>query len=591
MEIFLDDFCIFSSQQDHAKCLAECFDRCLKYGISINAAKSQFYVPFGRLVGHIVSSQGIATDRDKVAVILSLPQPNTISEVRGFLGHVGYYRRYIYKYATIAIPLTELTKKTSEPPVWTSACTQAFEQLKRKLTTAPILIPPNWDKDFEVYVDASNVAIGSILSQKDEKGHDRPIYYASRQLVPAEKNYTVTEREALGMIYSVQKFRHYLLGYKFTFHVDHDVLKYMINKPLLSGHIARWVLLLQEFNFTIQVRPGKRHANADHLSRLSEELGHEPIDDNLPDANLFQVDIISKEYADILHYLSTNQFPLDYNEKQKRRLMYRSSPYTIIGDVLYKKGKDEVLRRCIYQSEVPLILQNCHTNACGGHFAGFVTAQKALHSGYWWPTLFHDAIKYAKRCDPCQRVGKPTPSSAMPLTPILAQVPFEKWGIDFVGPIKPPSRNGRKRYILVATEYVTKWAEAQATHTDDATTVAKFLYENIITRFGCPKELVSDRGTHFINSIIANLTNKYSIKHRKSTPYHLRANGQTKKTNGILCKLSLKSYKALIQIGMNDFLMLYGLIVLLIKLLLKVPPFNFFMAKKPFYPLNWKSLR
>jgi transposase InsO family protein len=145
------------------------------------------------------------------------------------------------------------------------------------------------------------------------------------------------------------------------------------------------------------------------------------------------------------------------------------------------------------------------------------------------------------KCDPCQRIGKPTSSKAMPLNPILAQVPFEKWGIDFVGPIKPPSRYGKKKYILVATEYVTKWTEALATKTDDAKTVAKFLYENIITRFGCPKELVSDRGTHFINKIIEQLTAKYLIKHRKSTPYHPRANGQTEKTNGILCKIITKT--------------------------------------------------
>ena len=138
-------------------------------------------------------------------------------------------------------------------------CTKAFNKLKRRLSKAPNLIPPNWSKPFEVYVDASNVAIGSVLSQKNSKGHDRPIYFASRQLSAAERNYSVTEREGLGMIFSVQRYRHYLLGYKFTFHIDHDALKYMINKPQLSGRIARWVLLLQEFDFTINVRPGKIH--------------------------------------------------------------------------------------------------------------------------------------------------------------------------------------------------------------------------------------------------------------------------------------------------------------------------------------------
>jgi transposase InsO family protein len=331
------------------------------------------------------------------------------------------------------------------------------------------------------------------------------------------------------------------LGYKFTFHVDHDALKYMVNKPQLSGRIARWVLFLQEFDFTVDIRPGKKHANADFLSRLSDEINPTSIDDNFPDAHIFQVDVIPVEYADVIHYLSTNTFPLEYSEKQKQRLTYKAQPYTLIANVLYKKGKDGILRRCINPSEVSAILEGCHNDVCGGHFAGMVTAQKALQSGYWWPTLFSDAHIYVRKCDPCQRVGKPTPSKAMPLNPILAQIPFEKWGIDFVGPIKPASRNGQKRYILVATEYVTKWAEAMPTKTDDAKTVAKFLYENIITRFGCPKELVSDRGTHFLNETIEHLTNKYLIKHRKSTPYHPRANGQTEKTNGILCRIITKT--------------------------------------------------
>ena len=232
---------------------------------------------------------------------------------------------------------------------------------------------------------------------------------------------------------------------------------------------------------------------------------------------------------------------LEYADKQKQQLVYKMRPYTLIAEVQYKQRRDSILRRCINPSEVQLILKGCHDEVCGGHFAGLVTAQKALQSGYWWPTLFTNANRYAKCCDPCQHVGKPTPSSAMPLIPILAQNPFEKWGIDFVGPIKPPSRYGQKHYILVATEYVTKWAEALATKTDDAKTVAKFIYENIITRFGCPKELVSDRGTHFLNDIIEQLINKFLIKHRKTTPYHPRANGQTEKTNGILCKIITKT--------------------------------------------------
>ena len=137
----------------------------------------------------------------------------------------------------------------------------------------------------------------------------------------------------------------------------------------------------------------------------------------------------------------------------------------------------------------------------------------------------------------------------MPFNPILAQVPFEKWKIDFVGPIKPPSRYGRKCYILVATKYVTKWVKALATKTDDAETLAKFLYEYIIIRFDCPKELVSDRGTHFINSTIKHSTNKYLIKHRKSSLYHPRANGQTEKNNGILGKIITRT----VQGSNNDW--------------------------------------
>ena len=266
-----------------------------------------------------------------------------------------------------------------------------------------------------------------------------------------------------------------------------------------------------------------------------------PLDDNLPDADLFEVDVLFPEYMEIFTYLETNQMPAGYSPLQIQTLIWRSAPYSLIGGVLYNLDKDAVLRRCVNPSKVQAILEGCHSDPVGGHFFGEATARKALLAGYWWPSLFKDAHEFTRRCDPCQRVGKPTPTMAMPLIPLLALAPFEKWGLDFVGPIAPPTRYGRKRYILVATDYATKWADAAATKTDDAATMAKFLYENIISRYGCPKELVSDRGTHFLNKTIAELTTRFLIKHRKTSPYHPRANGQTKKTNGILCGILTKT--------------------------------------------------
>ena len=145
------------------------------------------------------------------------------------------------------------------------------------------------------------------------------------------------------MVYFVQKYRHYLLGYKFTFHIDHDALKYMVNKLQLSGRIARWVLLLQEFDFDVDVRPGKKHANVDFLLRLRKEVNPTSIDDSLLDPHLFNVDIIPVEYAYVLYYLKNNTFPLEYIDKQEQQLIYKMRLYTLIGEVLYKQGRDGIL--------------------------------------------------------------------------------------------------------------------------------------------------------------------------------------------------------------------------------------------------------
>ena len=182
----------------------------------------------------------------------------------------------------------------------------------------------------------------------------------------------------------------------------------------------------------------------------------EPLDDQLPDFNLFEVDVIFPDYADIITYLKTNQAPGEYNSKQVEALLRKNTLFILIGEILYKQGHDGLLRWYINPIEVPLNLEGCHLDACGGHFAGDSIARKALLIGYWSPTLFKDAHTYTRRCDPCQWVDKPTPTIAMLLISVFVLVPFEKWGIDFIGPITHATRYGRKRYILVATDYATK---------------------------------------------------------------------------------------------------------------------------------------
>ena len=162
-------------------------------------------------------------------------------------------------------------------------------------------------------------------------------------------------------------------------------------------------------------------------------------------------------------------------------------------------------------------------------------ARLILWSWLWWPTLFGDAEEYVKRCDQCQRTKPPILSDEMPLRPIMATRAFAKWGIDFVGPIKPPAKQSHAEYIIVATDYLTKWAEAKATVKNDARTTAKFLYEHVFTRYGLPIEIVSDQGVHFINEVIEFLLEEFMVIHRRSAPYHPQANGQAESTNKMLC--------------------------------------------------------
>ena len=344
MAVFIDDFYVHGSKESHFEDLRACFECCREYHVSLNPEKTILFVLRGILLWHLVSEESRLPDPEKVKVIAELPSPLNVPKVRSALGHIGWYREVIEDYANTAISLTNLTKK-EVPFMWTQECQNTFDIWKCKLKRVPCLISPNWDLPFHIYCDASNFAVGSALCQPfgDEK-KDRPIAFASRQLTGAERNYSTTEREALAMVFSIKKYRHYLLLSKVVFYVDHISLRYIVNKPDLSGRIARWVLLLQEFDYEVVYKPGRMHLQADHLSRISEEVSMgEGIDDEFPDAALFAVSSVPIWYNHIAEFLSTQTMPEILSKIERRNVRIESRHFALISGKLYRRGMDRLL--------------------------------------------------------------------------------------------------------------------------------------------------------------------------------------------------------------------------------------------------------
>ncbi|MCO5574477.1 hypothetical protein L7F22_028262 [Adiantum nelumboides] len=257
-------------------------------------------------------------------------------------------------------------------------------------------------------------------------------------------------------------------------------------------------------------------------------------------ATLFKVTIVPKWSSYIVNYLTSGILPETMTTSRVRAIIKDAENYVLIEDNLYKREKDGQLRMCATEEEYIPILQQAHSGQAGGHFSAKKMAKSILYIGIWWPTLFMDAEEFVKRCDDCQRTKIPRGRDDMPLRPMMGARAFAKWGIDFVGPIAPPAYKSHAQYIIVATDYLTKWVEAKATTKNDAKTTAQFLYENIFTRYGLPIEIVSDRETHFINEVIENLLDEFMVIHRKSAPYHPQANGQAESTNKILVTVLTK---------------------------------------------------
>ncbi|CAN6723552.1 unnamed protein product [Malus baccata var. baccata] len=308
IEVFMDDFSVFGDSFDGClENLTLILKRCVETNLVLNWEKCHFMVKQGIVLGHIVSERGIEVDKSKIDLVRYLPSPTSVREVRSFLGHAGFYRRFIKDFSKISTPLCRLLQKDVTFD-FNEECEKAFKHLKEMLTSAPIIRPPNWSIPFQLMCDASDYALGAVLGQRKDK-QPHVIYYASWTLNDAQLNYSTTEKELLAVVFALDKFRSYLLGTKVIIYTDHAALKYLLTKKEAKPRLIRWMLLLQEFDIEIRDKKGSENVVADHLSRLVHEEEVVPIPETFPDEQLMSIEVSMPWYADLVNYLASKVIP------------------------------------------------------------------------------------------------------------------------------------------------------------------------------------------------------------------------------------------------------------------------------------------
>ncbi|GJU03597.1 reverse transcriptase domain-containing protein [Tanacetum coccineum] len=470
MEVFMDDFSVFRDSFD--SCLSnleKMLKRCEETNLVLNWEKCHFMCREGIVIGHKISKSGIEVDRAKVDVIAKLPHPTTVKGVRSFLGHAGFYRRFIQDFSKIARPMTHLLEKET-PFVLSQDCIDAFETLKKKLTEAPILVIPDWNLPFELMCDASDFAIGMVLGQRKAK-HFQPIHYASKTMTEAQIHYTTTEKEMLVVVYAFEKFRPYLVLSKSIVYTDHSAL---------NENLA-----------------------ADHLSRLEnphkDVVENKDINENFPLETLGKISSESTPwFADYANFHAGNFIVKEMSSQQKKKFFKDVKHYFWDDPYLFWICTDQIIRRCVHGQEAFEILKACHEGPTGGHHGANLTARKVFDARFFWLTIYRDTHTMIKSCDTCQRQGKISTRDEMPQNAIQVCENFD--------------------------------VEAKVLPTNDARVVVKFV-KSLFARFGTPRAIISDRGTHFCNDKFAKVMSKYGVTHRLATAYHPQTSGEVEVSN------------------------------------------------------------
>jgi transposase InsO family protein len=572
--VYLDDIILFShTVSEHLVRLCQLLNRLRGANLKLKPSKCHLLKKTVTFLGHVVSAGSIATDPAKIIQVREWPTPRDVTEVRSFVGLCSYYRRFIQSFSQIAAPLHALTGKHAKFQ-WTQECDEAFTELKRRLITSPVLAMPADEGEYTLDTDASNQAIGAVLSQI-QNGNEKVIAYASRMLSGPERNYCVTRKELLAVVFFTKQFRPYLLGRKFVIRTDHSALRWLKSTPEPIGQQARWLERLEEFDYQIEHRPGKSHNNADALSRrpcrqCHKDLGKDDAatvgsnterisckliqfgecstESNWHPEKLKEAYMADSELRNIYQWKQASEEQVPWEDvvglSQITKVYWRQwERLKIDNGLLYRRWDSldgthhhyQLIPPKSYRNE---LIQEAHTGITGGHLGIKKTEDQLQRRAYWyqWGT---DVRRFCQQCPKCctYHRGNPPKQGALQVTKVGE--PLERLAIDLTGP-HPTSRSGNI-YILTTIDLFTKWAEAIPLRNKEAITVARALFDVVISRFGLPMQLLSDNGKEFENSLMIELCRLLGVEKLRTTAYKPSTNGAVERFHRTLNAMIAKT--------------------------------------------------
>jgi hypothetical protein len=595
--VYLDDIIVSgSSVENLAENLSRILGRLRSAGLKLKPSKCTMFGKQVSYLGHVVSEKGVACDPTKVESVRDWPTPQNLHDVRSFLGLAGYYREYMESFSSLAEPLFHLTRK-NVPFLWSEECESAFQALKGRLTSAPILAYPDPSKPYILDTDCSLNGMGAVLSQIQD-GKERVVAYASKTLSRSQRNYCTTMRELLAVVTFVKHFRHYLFGPPFVIRTDHASLVWLSNFKHPEGMLARWITSLEPYDFRIIHRKGVEHGNADGLSRRTtrpclrgdchdcqhfpvrkngkrykrlKEVPPFPIQDSASD-RVTEVDqgqdnhsLPTYQVAAVLPYpgmswqvLSTLQEEdveigpiLRWRKESETRPPsselegYGPTVRTLWGQWKSLVIKDGVLcrkitlggNRVVVQVVLPRSLRTeiMHQlhDSPLGGHRGIRKTFASLQRRVYWPGQRLDTKRWCQTCPVCQQSKSGNVRRRFPLQQRLPGFPLERVAMDVIGPIRPPTKNGNS-YILVIEDYFSKYVEAHPLQDHTAQTVADVFVTQWVARYGSCLELHTDQAAEFQSRLFQHILELLGVKKTRTTPYRPQSDGAVERTNRTL---------------------------------------------------------